>query len=942
MTNSITTEITVVEFTGDLRASTKYYITSAVVQFIVINVVVVSVLQMLKALLTPAHLLSNLCKLRQYILLNLDSLDGFFMATHVGSIRLPLKHSKIKLDNVLYCPSVCGTLISLVPVLGDQVVVLVPGLGWSQLFLKVVLLILGDWQLSLQWHNRLGHALDRFKSYLWFFVPPFDIFYWVPFFCETCAVAKSEWRRAVLRSEIPADNNLVVSDVLRLVSPADIFGNEYVLTLWDHATTFSYCFLLKSFSAVIILKNKLRGHYLDPLRLENTRLNCEIITEMKIIPNDFSTSSAPFTTRLPGSCVVCCRKPKTISTRCGCSRCYIYKLGNCTTASEPQKSASFFLGLEVELFMCDTLVTAWKTAHISSLFGVVKSSSVHITKNNNKKLLQATSFIECFDPLVSFHNIWIWAVEETLRDNRHTKAKPNLYTSLRICMCQLHLKSNIVGAQTSMETMYVWNISTKQKIKKNLRNLPTSSFLYSLNLYRDTKWIILNYLPTYIHIFIDIFREFFNMILGITRREAMCADCHAVTSVREIFLSRQHRIIPFPIGVVMACFTIPIYYPLFNIEVDISYLKKENIFYKIYPLKLIYLLSMSDLLRKLNSRLRKCLDNKIHCNSYPMSSIFQNLQKTHCDICVELGFIRQTGISSAKSNNSAINFPFQCICFVLFFIIFFCYNTFFILIIEILNIELMNSEIIRNHKFSSKVLEYNIGLDLDFSTCFLNMHKICVFPQGQCTRPPGNIIIKSISIKSKKNKIKFVIPLPRHFLPPHFKSPIFHQIKQKNKPKFFMFYPLQNHHVRFPKKNSQSQFFGFSTLFLPLNFKYPYLNQKTSKKGKKKHFIISLHFQTQTSNFPENNTSLWGIKYNKSTIRNQLIIQKLHSSLMVPKRWNINLNRIYTMLPRFWPRKMTISLLVPTPPPALGKIYSIINVTNMALIIKRKEEINYI
>ncbi|KNZ61508.1 uncharacterized protein VP01_1390g2, partial [Puccinia sorghi] len=96
------------------------------------------------------HLLSNLCKLRQNILLNLASLDGSVMATHVGSIRLPSKHSTIKLDNALYCPSVHGTLISLgqlldddfiisfdnhsmvftAPVLGDKVVASLSGRSW--------------------------------------------------------------------------------------------------------------------------------------------------------------------------------------------------------------------------------------------------------------------------------------------------------------------------------------------------------------------------------------------------------------------------------------------------------------------------------------------------------------------------------------------------------------------------------------------------------------------------------------------------------------------------------------------------------------------------------------------------------------------------------------------------------------------------------------------
>ncbi|KNZ45115.1 uncharacterized protein VP01_8487g1, partial [Puccinia sorghi] len=163
-----------------------------------------------------SHLLSNLRRLKQDILLNLASFDGSVMATHVGSLRLRLKHSMIKLDNVLYCPSVRGTLISLgqlldddftiafenqsmlltAPVSGDQVVASFSGRSWLVPILpencnsplvfssvsspqpetSAVMRLSGDWQSLLQLHNRLGHASDKvIKSYLRCFVPSFDI-----------------------------------------------------------------------------------------------------------------------------------------------------------------------------------------------------------------------------------------------------------------------------------------------------------------------------------------------------------------------------------------------------------------------------------------------------------------------------------------------------------------------------------------------------------------------------------------------------------------------------------------------------------------------------------------------------------------------------------------------------------------------------------------------
>ncbi|KNZ46390.1 uncharacterized protein VP01_730g6 [Puccinia sorghi] len=217
-------------------------------------------------------LLSNLRPLRQNILLKLASLNGTVAATHAGSIRISSTHSTTQLDNVLYCPDIRGTLISLGQLLDDGFkvmfdngamlitdddsgAVLVAHLkdrSWRISFssplanpvsssMPAVLKLSGDWQSSLQWHNRLGHASDRvIKEYLRRFVPSFNIKSWVPFFCETCAVAKSERRRAALKSEIPskAKGDLVVSDVLGPVDPADIFGNQAeVETKLQHALT---------------------------------------------------------------------------------------------------------------------------------------------------------------------------------------------------------------------------------------------------------------------------------------------------------------------------------------------------------------------------------------------------------------------------------------------------------------------------------------------------------------------------------------------------------------------------------------------------------------------------------------------------------------------------------------------------------------------------------
>jgi hypothetical protein len=159
-------------------------------------------------------LLTNIWPLQQNIILNMALFDGTVMATHVGTISLPLRPSTIKLENVLYCPKVWGKLILLgqliddgfqvsldngafviwEPVLGGMVMAQFGDWSWRVSLQSVlcttvfslspsVMQLTGDWQTSLQWRSQLGHASDKFiKSYLCWFVPSFDIRSWVPFF----------------------------------------------------------------------------------------------------------------------------------------------------------------------------------------------------------------------------------------------------------------------------------------------------------------------------------------------------------------------------------------------------------------------------------------------------------------------------------------------------------------------------------------------------------------------------------------------------------------------------------------------------------------------------------------------------------------------------------------------------------------------------------------
>ncbi|KNZ44626.1 uncharacterized protein VP01_8983g1, partial [Puccinia sorghi] len=106
-----------------------------------------------------SHLLSNLRRLKQDILLNLASSDGLVMATHVGSLRLLLKHSMIKLDNVLYCPLVRGTLISLGQLLNDDFTIAFE--NQSMLLTALVHAIVWRWAVTASVAQSIGSCFRQ-------------------------------------------------------------------------------------------------------------------------------------------------------------------------------------------------------------------------------------------------------------------------------------------------------------------------------------------------------------------------------------------------------------------------------------------------------------------------------------------------------------------------------------------------------------------------------------------------------------------------------------------------------------------------------------------------------------------------------------------------------------------------------------------------------------
>ncbi|KAI7953418.1 hypothetical protein MJO28_005965 [Puccinia striiformis f. sp. tritici] len=228
------------------------------------------------------HSFLSLLPLRPPMKLNLASSDGSMTATHSGHLRITNGDGTLTIPRVLYSPEMTGTLLSLGQLLDS---------GFKPFFLpNHDILLLSDfvsitacyqnrsWFLSpssfcltnpsaravtrsqtspsnsasYDWHCRLGHVSDNIvKDFLKRFVPTFDLKTWSPFICESCKLAKSERRRHNLPEIIPRDAklDLLVTDVLGPLDP-DVHGNRFLLTVRDHATTYSFVFPMKTRSDV--------------------------------------------------------------------------------------------------------------------------------------------------------------------------------------------------------------------------------------------------------------------------------------------------------------------------------------------------------------------------------------------------------------------------------------------------------------------------------------------------------------------------------------------------------------------------------------------------------------------------------------------------------------------------------------------------------------------
>ena len=96
---------------------------------------------------------------------------------------------------------------------------------------------------SYTWHVRLGHLSDEVvKQFLCLKYPEVKI-NWKPFFCKQCAKSKSLKKKTLgMETQVPQEKPLNFW-VLDFIGPLnlDINGCRYLVTVRDHATTYTFC-----------------------------------------------------------------------------------------------------------------------------------------------------------------------------------------------------------------------------------------------------------------------------------------------------------------------------------------------------------------------------------------------------------------------------------------------------------------------------------------------------------------------------------------------------------------------------------------------------------------------------------------------------------------------------------------------------------------------------
>jgi hypothetical protein len=186
---------------------------------------------------------------------------------YIGRLSIPTPKGKIEIEKVYLCEGVKGSILSTgrLVVAGwkfahegiDAVLISPENITFPLVFNNFCWTIVTSLPTEIKinkisqqpsfdphiWHVRLGHVSDEVvKKFLRLHFPDRRIEF-KPFFCERCAKSKATRLRSNgVESQLPQDNTLdmCVSDVIGPFN-LDINGNAYIVTLRDHASTYTFC-----------------------------------------------------------------------------------------------------------------------------------------------------------------------------------------------------------------------------------------------------------------------------------------------------------------------------------------------------------------------------------------------------------------------------------------------------------------------------------------------------------------------------------------------------------------------------------------------------------------------------------------------------------------------------------------------------------------------------
>ncbi|MBW0536547.1 hypothetical protein O181_076262, partial [Austropuccinia psidii MF-1] len=167
--------------------------------------------------------------------------------------KIPIPGGWLNISDVPFSNEVSGTVLSLGLLVRTGVLPVFKGVSLFLYLRDVTIPTLFD--NNVWWVKTRNPAFDTstVKQFLKINVLDFDLKSWSSFYCDICAKAKSTHRQSKNQTEIPKSLplDLLVSDILGPFE-VDKDGSRYLLTLRDHATTYSFVAPIHSRSDVLL------------------------------------------------------------------------------------------------------------------------------------------------------------------------------------------------------------------------------------------------------------------------------------------------------------------------------------------------------------------------------------------------------------------------------------------------------------------------------------------------------------------------------------------------------------------------------------------------------------------------------------------------------------------------------------------------------------------